>query len=133
MPDEDPEMRRAFKRARETLDEFLLKAKTPAPGTGYYAVKVGVQEKGDTEYFWIGPFLQDGDEFSGTLDNTPRLVKNVREGQIYRFPKSHIVDWMYFNRETRRMHGNYTMCALLTKEPSAQATEARRKFGLTCE
>lgn len=133
MDDEEPDMRRAFRRARDTLDDFLQKAGSPAPGTVHYAVKVGVREGARTEYFWIGPFVQERDGFSGRLDNTPQMVKSVREGQTYRFPKSHIVDWMYFDRTERRMHGNYTLCALLTKEPPAEAAKARTRFGLSCE
>jgi uncharacterized protein YegJ (DUF2314 family) len=134
MSDDDPAMRQAFQRARATLDEFLSKAKEPAPGTLHYALKVGIKEGKDTEYFWVGDFGQDASGmFSGRIDNAPRLVKRVQEGQRYAFPKGHIVDWMYVDRNERRMAGNFTMCALLTKEPPAEAAAARQKFGLRCD
>jgi uncharacterized protein YegJ (DUF2314 family) len=134
MSDDDPAMRHAFERARATLDGFLSKAKQPAPGTVHYALKVGVRDGKDTEYFWVGDFRQDeGDTFVGRIDNAPRLVKKVKEGQMYRFPRAHIVDWTYLDRNERRMVGNYTLCALLTKEPPAEAAAARQKFGLRCE
>jgi uncharacterized protein YegJ (DUF2314 family) len=88
MSDNDPAMRQAFARARATVDEFLSKAKEPAPGTVHYAVKVGVREGKDTEYFWVGDFTEDtSGMFSGRIDNEPRLVKKVKEGQRYTFPK----------------------------------------------
>ncbi|ROZ61469.1 YegJ family protein [Ramlibacter sp. WS9] len=134
MSDNDPAMRQAFARARATFDEFLSKAKEPAPGTLHYAVKVGIREGEDTEYFWVGDFTQDSSGmFSGRIDNEPRLVKKVKAGQRYTFPKGHIVDWTYVDRNQRRMVGNFTMCALLTKEPQAEAAAARQKFGLRCE
>ena len=133
MQDEEPEMRKAFERARATLDNFLSLASKAPPNTSFYAVKVGIQEGKNTEYFWIGPFKDEGNGFSGTLDNTPRLVKKVKEGQTYQFAKRDIVDWTYVDTTQRRLHGNFTMCALLTKEPPAQAEDARRQFGLRCD
>ncbi|WP_151635984.1 YegJ family protein [Noviherbaspirillum aerium] len=133
MQDEEPEMRKAFLKASRSLDDFLLRAKTPARGTSYYALKVEIREGKNTEYFWIGPFEQRGDEFSGTLDNAPRIVKGVREGQIYPFRKSQIVDWTYYNKSEHRMYGNFTLCALLTKEPPEEAKSAQKNFGLKCE
>jgi len=133
MADADPEMKKAFATARSTLADFLKRARAPDPGTAYYAVKVGVKDGEFTEYFWIGPFSHEGDRFSGVLDNSPRTVRNVRKGQTYHFPKAHIVDWTFFDEKERRMHGNFTMCALLTKEPPREAEAAKSKFGLRCE
>jgi hypothetical protein len=32
----------------------------------------------------------------------------------------------------RKMYGNFTACALLTREPPQQAAEFRRRYGLEC-
>lgn len=133
MQDEDPHMQKAFTKARATLDGFLALARKPPADTAHFSVKVGIREGKNTEYFWLGPFREEAGGFSGTIDNTPRMVKRVKEGQTWRFSKSEIVDWTYVDRAQKRMHGNFTMCALLTKEPPAEAEAARKRYGLRCD
>jgi len=135
MKDEEQAMKLAFAKAKakSSLDQFLALAKKPAPKTDGYAVKVGIHEGKYTEYFWIGNFVQTQTGFSGRIDNEPNMVKNVKYGQIYHFKKSEIVDWIYFDLEKRRMLGNYTTCALLTKESKQDADEFKRQYGLSCD
>lgn len=133
MKDEEPAMQRAFEQARATLDEFLKKAKDPPPGTTSYSLKVGIREGKDVEYFWAGSFVQTDSGFTGTINNEPRMVKRVRFGQQYSFPREHIVDWTYIDRNERRMVGNFTICALLTKESPQEAEATKKRFGLRCE
>ena len=133
MADEEPAMRRAFEQARATLDEFLRNAKSPPPGTNSYSLKVGVRDGKDVEYFWVGNFNQTETGFAGTINNQPRLVKNVRFGQQYSFRREQIVDWTYIDRTERRMVGNFTVCALLTKETPEEAEATKKRYGLGCE
>lgn len=133
MQDEEPAMRKAFQAARATLDEFLEKAKSHPPGTSSYAVKVGVKEGKNTEYFWIAELASAGDEFVGRLSNQPRIAKSVKLGQTYRFSKSQIVDWTYLDRSNGKMAGNFTACALLSKEPPAEAEAMKKRHGLSCD
>jgi uncharacterized protein YegJ (DUF2314 family) len=84
----------------------------------------------------LPPFLREvhvrreGDRFSGTPDNVPRLVKNVREGQTMRFGRDDIVDWLYVDTRQRRMVGNFTLCALLTLKTPQEVAELRQRVGL---
>ncbi|HEX7053823.1 MAG TPA: DUF2314 domain-containing protein [Burkholderiales bacterium] len=133
MSDEEPAMARAFERARRTLDHFLRLHRSPPPDTRGYAVKVGISEGANTEYFWITPFSVDGERFRGRLSNEPRLVTHVRNGQEIAFGRSDIVDWMYVDVARRRMHGNFTACALLSREPPEDAARFRARFGLQCD
>jgi uncharacterized protein YegJ (DUF2314 family) len=133
MADEEPAMRRAFEKAKATLEDFLQKAKSPPTGTVGYSVKVGVRDGRNVEYFWVGEFVQNASGFTGTINNHPRLVKNVHFGQRYTFRREHIVDWTYIDRNERRMVGNFTVCALLTKEPPEEAEAEKRRYGLRCE
>lgn len=126
-------MQRAFERARATLEEFLQKAKAPAAGTTSYSLKVGIRQGKDVEYFWVGNFSQTESGFVGTINNEPRMIKTVKFGQQYAFPREHIVDWTYVDRNEPRMVGNFTACALLTRESSAEAEAAKKRFGLRCE
>jgi uncharacterized protein YegJ (DUF2314 family) len=133
MGDDNPAMAKAFQKAKATLDSFLRIAQSPPPNTASFAVKVSISDKKETEYFWISPFSWAGDSFKGRLDNTPRLVSHVREGQELQFKRADIVDWMYVDRAARRMHGNFTACALLTKEKPEEAAKFRKHYGLECD
>ena len=133
MADEEPAMQRAIARARAELDGFLAKAKSPPADTFGFAVKVAIRDRDVTEYFWVSPFTEADGRFIGKVDNEPRTVRTVKAGQSYAFVKSEIVDWMYASRTVRKVYGNYTMCALLTKEPPKEAEGVRKRFGLDCE
>jgi uncharacterized protein YegJ (DUF2314 family) len=53
-------------------------------------------------------------------------------GQRYAFSRSRVVDWTYIDTTKKKMVGNFTLCALLTKEPREQAEATRRRFKLDC-
>lgn len=133
MSQEEPAMRSAFEKARASLDTFLAQAKSPARGTDRYALKVAISDGQNTEYFWVADFAGDGKQFTGVLNNEPRLVMKHRYGERIVFRRDQIVDWTYMDTNNRRMHGNFTACALLTKEPPAQAAEFKRQYGLRCD
>ncbi|RNF86161.1 YegJ family protein [Montanilutibacter psychrotolerans] len=131
---EDAGMRAAFAQARASLDGFLaLALAKPAPaGLGDFAVKVPISQDGATEYFWLSDLSVDGDGYSALIANRPEVVTRVAQGQRHRFARADIVDWTYTDADTRRMHGNFTACALLAKESPAQAEEFRQQYGLDC-
>lgn len=125
-------MRKAFEQARATLPEFFRIAKAPPPGTTNYALKVAISDGRNTEYFWVNQFTETTNGFSGVLNNEPRLVKTYAFGERITFRRSQIVDWTYVDKTARKMHGNFTACALLTKEPPAEAEAFKRQVGLSC-
>ncbi len=133
-PKIDPVMELAFSKARASLDPFLELARIPPAHLRGFALKVSITEEPDiVEYFWINDFTQNGDSFSGKINNRPLLVKRVRSGRMHQFQRSDIVDWTYIDTETRTVHGNFTACALLAKKPAHVAAELREKFGLICD
>lgn len=133
MGDDDPAMKRAFDKARTTLDDFLkLATKAPA-NLDLFSVKVGISDGKNTEYFWIGDFRRRNDRFVGRIDNTPQMVRSVQEGQVYEFTRAQIVDWMYRDRPKSKMVGNFTLCAILSKESPAKAAAERKLYNLECD
>jgi uncharacterized protein YegJ (DUF2314 family) len=98
-------------------------------------VKVRISDGTQNEYFWVNTVAPDGAGFTGILGNEPRLVKKHKLGERITFPRDQIVDWTYIDRSngSARMVGNFTACAMLTKEPPAQAQEFKEWYGLTCE
>jgi uncharacterized protein YegJ (DUF2314 family) len=133
VPNDSAAMAAAFRKARATLDGFLRLLDAPPSGTHSYAVKLRVRDGRHDEYFWIGSLKRDRDRFSGTLDNTPRRVRNVREGQVMRFGRRDIVDWTYIDDRSGRMMGNFTACALLTGETPEAAAAFKERYGLGCD
>jgi uncharacterized protein YegJ (DUF2314 family) len=133
MSDEEPAMQRAFKKAQETLDAFLQAADQPRRGTEGYALKVAVSDGKNTEYFWVNPFSSKDSSFEGVLANEPRMVKKYKNGQRFKFSRSQIVDWTYMDTTNRRMVGNFTACALLSKEPPEQVKQFKAQYGLQCD
>lgn len=133
VPKDDPAMARAFDKARASLDQFLILLRDAPPYMRSPAVKVGVSEGERVEYFWISNVVQNGETFSGLINNQPRTVKSVRIGQNYEFSRSQIVDWTFADTRSNQMIGNYTACALLTREPPDQAAAFRRQYGLDCD
>src|SRR5690349_10116683 len=95
VPNEDPTMAAAMRKARATLKDFLAQSRAPGPKMQGFAVKVAVREGGTGEYFWITPFVQSGDRFTGAINNTPRAIRSVSAGQKITFSENEISDWMY--------------------------------------
>lgn len=126
--DDDPAMKAAFKKARDSLDGAFQAVELSS-----LSMKVGVVDDGNTEYFWLNTLSRTGDRFSGVINNEPRMVTNVRFGQVYEFGRDQIVDWTYTDAESGKMQGNFTACALLSHEPPEQAAEFRRQYGLECD
>jgi uncharacterized protein YegJ (DUF2314 family) len=139
VPAGDDAMEAAFAKARATLDGFLALLDKPPPNTSIYTVKLRIVDPVSraAEFFWVGDLKRDGNSFSGRIDNTPRSVTNVREGQRVRFTRAEIYDWMYadsnFINAKRSIVGNFTLCALLTRETPEEAAEVKRDVGAVCD
>lgn len=129
----DPIMAIAYKKARETLPEFLALMRAPRPTVKGFAVKVPIPygTGTDAEFFWISPIEERDGELIGRINNEPRLAKSVKIGQIIAFDGSQIIDWLYY--ENGKMVGNFTACALIKREPPAQQQAFMRQYGLTCD
>jgi uncharacterized protein YegJ (DUF2314 family) len=126
---DDPAMEDAFRKARAKLPGFLALAKVPLAGMEGFAVKVAIADGCDTEFFWIHPFTQTGDQFSGCLNNTPSSpALGLQKGDSITFSAQDIVDWTYVERGA--MRGNYTARALLKNASQAEKDAFKRQFGL---
>ena len=131
MSDEEPAMQKAMQQARSGLDDFLQKAGAPPRDTAQYSVKVRVLEGENKEYLWISNLKGQGELWSGRIENLP-VIRSVKKGQSYSFAKSEIVDWTYVDKTKKKVVGNFTTCALLTKEPPSVAESLRKEYGLEC-
>ena len=134
MNDEHPMMRKAFARAKAELDDFLALARAPAKNHGDFALKVGLDAGGSTEYVWIVDFSSDpSGRFTGTINNDVEMTAKYKLGDRYSFTRDDIVDWTYFDRSKPKMYGNYTLCALLSVEPADEAARVKAEYQLDCD
>jgi uncharacterized protein YegJ (DUF2314 family) len=128
---DDADMAAAFRKARETLPEFLALARAPQSTASKLAVKIAIPDGDGNEYFWLNQFAPHGNKYTGRINNTPRSAKQVTFGQVVEFSEDEIVDWLYM--EDGKMRGNFTACAMLKREPPDQAEAMKRQYGLSCE
>jgi uncharacterized protein YegJ (DUF2314 family) len=127
----DPDMAAAFRKARETLPEFLALVRARQSTVTKLAVKIAIPAGDDDEYFWLTEVGQHGNKYAGRINNTPRAAKQVTFGQVIQFAEAEIVDWLYM--EGGKMRGNFTACAMLKREPPDQAEAMKKQYGLSCE
>ncbi len=72
IPKDDPDMATAMRKARMTLPNFLALARAPTRSMTNFAIKVGIRaDNGSHEYFWVRPFENKGNRYTGQLRNTP--------------------------------------------------------------
>jgi uncharacterized protein YegJ (DUF2314 family) len=90
-----------------------------------------VTDRCGRELFWISRFTQREGRLIGRIDNTLRIVRNVKERELISFKPSDVVDWLY--RENGRIIANFTACAIVKHTPKEDAEEFKRHYGLTCE
>jgi uncharacterized protein YegJ (DUF2314 family) len=118
---DEQEMEAAIARARSEVDSFIAEL---SKGNGSdFAVKVPIQDKEETEHFWLTDIVYRNGKFEGVIGNDPGMVTNVKSGQKWSVKKSEISDWM-FMREGK-MYGNYTLRPLLKTMPEEKAAKLR--------
>lgn len=116
---EDPAMKAAYDQAKRTFSTYLARAAAPAPGTDKYMVKVRIQDKYGVEHMWVKDVRRSSGGFVGVIDNEPITIHSVKLGDSYPFTPENVSDWMYM--KDGKIHGGYTIRALLPKLPPAKA------------
>ena len=118
---DDPAMNAAIDRARSEVDVFIKIL--DAGDADSYSVKVPITDHGKTEHFWLSNITYADGLFTGSIDNTPEVVSNVKMGQQITVKKTEISDWLYM--KNGKMYGNYTVRVLLPKMPPEDAAKIR--------
>src|ERR1043166_4775054 len=78
--DDDPKMRTAMEKARNTSDKFVAAMNNPKPQQSGFAVKVPIKDGAQVEHMWISPVRFAKDQFLGTINDAPLKVKTVKLG-----------------------------------------------------
>jgi uncharacterized protein YegJ (DUF2314 family) len=115
------EMDASIARARLEVDSFIAEM---AKGNGTdFAVKVPIQQKDETEHFWLTDVVYHNGKFEGVIGNEPGIVTNVKMGQRWSVKKSEISDWLFMR--DGKMYGNYTVRPLLKTMPEEEAAKVK--------
>lgn len=124
VPTEDEAMNAAMAKARASLDRFWAAKDSPKADEEGFALKVRIEDDGQSEHFWLTDVKRDGGKLSGSINNDPQWVGNVKMGQRYEFKEADVSDWMFMRKG--RIVGNETLRVLLGHMPAAEAAQYKR-------
>lgn len=138
---DDPDMLRAFKRARKTFRYFWREVswdqRRIIPALDMACVKAPFSDGNkkrrndgnpDVEHMWMNEIEFDGKRVSGVLMNSPNWLTSVKEGDEARFLLEEISDWMYsFGGE---VYGAFTVNVLRSGMGRKERREHDEMWGL---
>jgi uncharacterized protein YegJ (DUF2314 family) len=123
IPRGDDAMAAAIERARRELPGVLQRFVAGKLGGTAFTVKVAVRDGEHREFFWLSDMVYADGKFSGIIDAEPGMVSTIKRGDRWTAPTEEVVDWMFAC--DKKMHGNYTLRALLPQMPPAEAAKYR--------
>jgi uncharacterized protein YegJ (DUF2314 family) len=139
--DNDPEMQRAYQKARANFRYFWREVawerRRIVPALGLACVKApftdGTQgtRRNDTpqvEHMWLAEVDFDGQIVSGVLLNAPNWLRTVKEGDAVSIPLDEISDWMY--AISGEVFGAYTVNLLRSRMGRRERQEHDSAWGL---
>lgn len=117
--EDDRAMAQARQEALSTFDAFWTGVRADRQGKDAISIKVAVPHEYGAEHLWMtGCKSADAQSFDCVVSNEPVDVA-LKLGSRYRFERADISDWMY--RQNGRIHGGYSIRALLPTLPTEQA------------
>lgn len=141
---EDPAMRRASEKARETFRYFwrenAWERRRIVPALEVSCVKAAFsdgdpserrRDKSDhpqVEQMWIGDVDFDGKAVSGTLLNSPNWLTSVKQGDTVVLPLAEISDWMYATEG--KVYGAFTVQLLRSRMEKEELEEHDEAWGM---
>jgi uncharacterized protein YegJ (DUF2314 family) len=108
VPADDPAMKAAVKKARETFPRFAKAFAAPKAGQ-HFAAKGYFGSKEAGEYMWITVTSIEGDVIHGTLDNVPARAKGLRIGDHVEIKTAELNDWLIAEADKKTWTGGYTI------------------------
>lgn len=128
----DQELQRAFEKAQTSLNYFFRTANNPPQDTQGFSVKIALSDEKNTEYFWIYPFSETTEGFSGKIVAESKIINNILKDEIVQFDRGQIVDWTFEDNATEKMHGNFTACVELLRVAPENSEQFQKLYGLDC-
>lgn len=107
--DDDPLMKEAVAKARETWPEFV--AAFEARTGDDFSIKAPVTAGGNTEFIWIAVTAVEGQQVFGTLANEPVRLGALKLGSKVVVKLANLNDWCYLDRRGEPQ-GLFTLAAV---------------------
>ncbi|MBZ9558930.1 MULTISPECIES: DUF2314 domain-containing protein [unclassified Modicisalibacter] len=127
VPRNDVEMNKAIQKARESLDVFVERLKSPQDGDSNFTLKVAVTDEQGTEHFWVSDISLTSSGFEGVIANEAEVVKAVSLGQKVSFDADVVSDWSFEHNGVKQ--GAFTLRVLLERMPEEQAEYYKQVVG----
>jgi uncharacterized protein YegJ (DUF2314 family) len=108
VPDDDPAMKAAVAKARETFPQFATAFAKPKPGQ-HFSAKGHFGKPGDGEYMWITVTSIEKDVIRGKLDNMPARAKDLHVGDNVEIKVAELNDWLIAESDRKTLTGGYTI------------------------
>jgi uncharacterized protein YegJ (DUF2314 family) len=115
---DDPEMKAAIAKARDTLPQFWQAFNNRTRGETDFSLKVRITDNGGVEHFWLSHLEKRDAQLYGVINNDAEIVRNVKLGERLPIPEADISDWLYMREG--KMVGNYTLRVLFKSMPAAE-------------
>ncbi len=128
---DDQAMNAAMAKARSSVNKFIAVLKSPKPGQSDFSVKVPFVQADSTEHMWLTSVSYDGKVFTGTVNNEPQMVNNVKLGDRTTIAPSKISDWMYV--ENGKLVGGETLRVLRNRLPANERAEFDKQVGFVID
>ncbi|RZL36523.1 MAG: DUF2314 domain-containing protein [Pedobacter sp.] len=126
--EDDAEMNKAMKTAKQTLDSFNYALKNNTRIFTFFGLKKRFVENDDVEHIWIGNVKFENGKYFGVIDNLPEKIKDVKIGDTVEIGKSEISDWMYIKNS--QLHGGYTIRLLRNRMSELERKKFDRESGM---
>jgi uncharacterized protein YegJ (DUF2314 family) len=127
VPSDDQAMEAAIAKAQANLPTFWETLAKRQAGDDRFAVKIKYATDGKNgEHIWANDVKRAGANVTATINNTPRNIANLKNGQRVTVPVGRITDWMFFRNG--QIHGAQTLRVLLPRMPPEQAAEWKSKL-----
>jgi len=92
---DDPRMVSAVEEARRRWPEFVAAFQNRSSSEQIFAVKARFTEGEDEEFMWVSVQNLEGDCITGRLENSPAVLKSIKEGDTVAVQVEQTNDWFY--------------------------------------
>jgi uncharacterized protein YegJ (DUF2314 family) len=117
-------MGQATESARKTVNQFITAMKNPRPGQTDFEVLKPCVEGVEVEHIWLSDVKVVGNRFQGVVDNAPRKVRRLQEGQVCSVNPDEITDWLFI--DNGKLVGGFTVRAHYKQLSPAEKAEFKR-------
>jgi uncharacterized protein YegJ (DUF2314 family) len=85
----------AVDEANRRWPEFVAALQNRKAPDEIFAVKARFTEGEEEEFMWVSVDRIDGERILGRLENSPAMIKSLREGDLVTVPRENLNDWLY--------------------------------------